>query len=73
MRLPCSNLRATVTYPLRNVSATLWRAVRAKAKSEGHTVRFVIERLLQSYVADKGVRDANGRKGAGREVDSGAR
>jgi hypothetical protein len=41
-------------YALRNVSAELWRMVKARAAREGRTIRGVILLLLQHYV-DHGV------------------
>ena len=39
-------------YPLRDVPPKLWAQVKAKAAEEGHTIRFVILRLLMRYVRE---------------------
>lgn len=39
-----------MTYPLTNIPKTLWVKVKAKATAEGHTIRFVLLKLLSEYV-----------------------
>jgi plasmid stability protein len=38
-------------YPLRNVPADLWRAVKIRAAQEGRSIREIIIDALRQYVA----------------------
>lgn len=42
-----------MTYLLRNIPLHLWRKVKDRAKAEGHSIRWVILKLLTEY-ADHG-------------------
>jgi hypothetical protein len=42
------------TYLLRDVDAELWEKVKARAATEGRNMRWVLLRLLESYV-ERGV------------------
>lgn len=46
-----------MTYLLRGIDPALWAAVKARAATDGHTIRWVIVTLLTRYVA-RGVRGA---------------
>lgn len=48
VRLPADEL--PVSYILRNIDATLWRRVKAKAALEGVSVKALLERLLRAWV-----------------------
>lgn len=40
-----------MTYLLRNINPELWARVKARAQAEGHQVRWVLLRFLESYAA----------------------
>lgn len=40
----------TVSFILRDCDSTLWRKFKAKAKREGHTLRWVVLDLIRRYV-----------------------
>lgn len=48
-------------YALRNIPADLWTAVKARASSEGRTIRGVILLLLTSYV-ERGLPEQESRR-----------
>ena len=39
-----------MTYPLRDVPEALWKRVKQTAASRGHSIRYVLLRLLDAYV-----------------------
>lgn len=39
-----------MTYLLRNIPLPLWRKVKDRAKDEGHSIRWVILKLLSEYL-----------------------
>jgi hypothetical protein len=41
-------------YLLRNLDAEVWRRARDRAKSEGHSIKWIILRLVALY-ADRGI------------------
>jgi hypothetical protein len=47
-------VRGMPTYLLRDVDAELWEKVKARAATEGRNMRWVLLRLLESYV-ERGV------------------
>lgn len=47
-------------YILRHVDAKLWKQAKRRAESDGHTLRWVIIRLLELYVAGLSVADIRG-------------
>ena len=40
-----------MTYPLRDVPEALWKRVKQTAARNGHSIRYVLIQLLESYVA----------------------
>ena len=40
----------TVSFIIRDCDAPLWRRFKAKAKREGHTLRWVVLDLIRRYV-----------------------
>jgi hypothetical protein len=42
------------TYLLRDIDPGIWQRVKARAKADGHNLRWVLLRLLESYV-ERGV------------------
>lgn len=39
------------SYLLRSVTEDLWKKVKARSLHEGHSIRFVLVKLLEHYVA----------------------
>lgn len=39
------------SYLLRDIDEKLWRRVKARAASEGRTLRFVVDEMLAAYAA----------------------
>lgn len=42
-----------MTYPLKRLPPKLWAQAKQKAAREGHTMRWVLLRLLEAYVAER--------------------
>jgi hypothetical protein len=40
-----------MSYLFRDPDPTLWKAFKARAKKEGHSLRWLIETLIRQYVA----------------------
>jgi hypothetical protein len=40
-----------MTYPLRDVPEALWRKVKQTAARNGHSIRYVLIRLLEEYIS----------------------
>ena len=52
MYITCVRHQKGQIYNLRGIPVDLWKRVAAKARAEGHTMRWIILKLLEAWVKE---------------------